>query len=63
MSNKETRGLEMKYFVLKPGGDDQYAIASRAAMKVYADTISSENPELAEDLLQWAERERQKEKR
>lgn len=29
-------GLMMKYFVLKPRGNDAYAAASRAAMHAYA---------------------------
>jgi hypothetical protein len=29
-------GLLMKYFVLKPAGDDRYAAASRKAMRAYA---------------------------
>ena len=41
-------GLEMKYFVLKPRGNDRYAAASRAAMRRYADVIVGENPALAQ---------------
>ena len=47
-------GLQMKYFVLKPRGDDMYAKASRQAMVVYALTIYDVNPELAYDLVYWA---------
>lgn len=47
------KGLIMKYFVLKPKGDDPYAIASRCAMWAYADAIIEENPKLAADLLAW----------
>jgi len=50
-------GLEMKYFVLKPHGDDRYATASRGAMRRYADLIVQENPKLADELRVWAERE------
>lgn len=50
-------GLELRYFVLKPRGDDQYAVASRAAMRCFADHIQSENPALADDLRQWAHKE------
>ncbi len=50
-------GLEMKYFVLKPGGDDKYAAASRSAMRRYAAHIIEENPELAKELREWADRE------
>ena len=51
------KGLQMKYFVLKPKGDDAYAKASRVAMHYYADSIKEENPELAESLDNWAEEE------
>lgn len=49
-------GLIMKYFVLKPGGSDEYAWASRQAMLTYADAIAEVNPELAEELTQWVNR-------
>ena len=50
-------GLMMKYFVLKPAGNDKYAAASRAAMRRYAKLIQGDNPTLASDLLSWADRE------
>ena len=50
-------GLEMKYFVLKPRGDDAYAKASRAAMRKYALMIREENPDLSDELREWADRE------
>lgn len=50
-------GLLMKYFVLKPAGDDRYAAASRAAMLRYADCIAQENSQFAADLRDWANRE------
>jgi len=46
-------GLQMKYFVLKPRGNSPYATASRDAMIAYADSIESENPELASELTGW----------
>lgn len=46
-------GLQMKYFVLKPKGDDVYAEASRAALRAYANHIAVENMELANDLWEW----------
>ena len=52
-----TAGLLMKYFVLKPHGDDRYAGASRKAMNAYASFIESENPELAKELRDWAANE------
>lgn len=50
-------GLQMKYFVLKPKGNDEYAAASRAAMRRYSKVISNRNPLLAKKLLDWAEKE------
>ena len=56
----EKVGLEMKYFILKPKGKhvcDVYAEASQSAMLAYAETIEAENPVLARELNQWAQRE------
>jgi hypothetical protein len=50
-------GLIIKYFVLKPEGDDNYAIASRRAMSAYAKWIEEENPILASELREWVHRE------
>jgi hypothetical protein len=50
-------GLIMKYFVLKPAGDDVYAKASRMAMREYAKAVARENPELKEHLRDWADQE------
>lgn len=50
-------GLVMKYFVLKPAGDDVHARASRKAMRAYAGVIVNENPDLARELRDWAEQE------
>lgn len=50
-------GLTMKYFVLKPRGEDIYAAASRKAMRAYARLIQNENPELARELIEWADAE------
>lgn len=50
-------GLVMKYFVLKPAGDDIYAKASRSAMRAYALKIKDANPELCRELREWADRE------
>ena len=46
-------GLKMKYFVLKPNGDDRYAEASRKAMIAYSLHIQNENKELANSLRDW----------
>ena len=53
-------GLESKYFVLKPRSKDEndpYARASRQAIRAYADSIESENNDLAFDLRRWANEE------
>ena len=47
----------MKYFVLKPSGNSKYSEASRKAMRAYATHIQEENPEMAEQLRQWADNE------
>jgi len=39
-------GLEMRYFILKPKGIDEYARASREAMWAYANAIEGENLEM-----------------
>ena len=46
-------GLQLKYFVLKPKGNDPYAHASRMAMEAYANTIKLENETLAKELGEW----------
>ena len=46
-------GLKMKYFVLKPKGQDLYAFASRMALRKYAQIISDIDPQLAADLNKW----------
>ena len=47
----------MKYFVLKPEGNDIYAEASRKAMRSYALHIGNENLKFAEELRNWADDE------
>lgn len=47
----------MKYFVLKPAGDDAYAKASRAAMLAFADVYVAENPQMAREVADWANQE------
>lgn len=53
-------GLQMRYFVLKPKGNDRYAEASRKAMRAYATHIESVNREMAIQLRQWADSEHTK---
>lgn len=55
MDNKH--GLLMKYFVLKPEGNDIYAQASRSAMCEYARVVKEEAPTLANELLAWVNME------
>ena len=52
--------LHLKYFVLKPSGNDEYAEASREALKTYANTIKPSNLELAQDLIEWVYAEEEK---
>jgi len=51
MNNK---GLHLKYFVLNPSKSNKHGLASRMAMITYANHIRYENPELAKDLIEWA---------
>jgi len=49
--------LKMKYFVLNPKSkclDDKYALASRVAMRAYAEAIRGTNQKLATQLNTWA---------
>lgn len=55
--NNVSEGLFMKYFVLKPRGNDLYASASRKAMRAYANHIKQDDPEFARELHEWADRE------
>jgi hypothetical protein len=48
-------GLLMKYFVLKPKGNDIFAKASRMAMRKYAEVIKDENPQFSAELREWAD--------
>jgi hypothetical protein len=51
----KTDGLYMKYFILKPKGEDAFAFASREAMKLYAKLVKSEAPGLSDQLTKWVE--------
>jgi hypothetical protein len=53
-------GLMLKYFVLKPGGSDIYAKASRNAMVTYAAQIFRENPEFSAEIIDWVNEEETK---
>ena len=50
-------GFKVKYFVLKPKGQDQFAIASRAAMRTFAQSMHGHDNELANYVKAWAESE------
>lgn len=50
-------GLLLKYFVIKPKGNNIYAKASREAMFKYAEVINETNPIFANDLIEWATKE------
>lgn len=52
--------LQMKYFVLKPGGDSVYARASRTAMRVFAAEIEQDNLPLAAAIKEWVYEEERK---
>lgn len=52
--------LEMKYFVLKPKSkykNDPWAMASRAAMRTFADMIAQTDPDIAWELKAWVDKE------
>lgn len=60
MSREDKKGLEFKYFVLRPASKtfgDPYAHASRVAMRAYAKAIKKHNEVLAAELIDWADRE------
>ena len=50
-------GLEMRYFILKPGAKGKHGTASRAALLAYAYVIKDENPEFYSDLRDWIVKE------
>lgn len=54
--------LYMKYFVLKPGGNDAHAKASREAMLRYAEVLCEHNisPRFADGIRAWAMREKER---
>lgn len=53
-------GLEMRYFVLKPKGDNAHARASREAMRAYANHLTCDEGDVSDfpaELTAWADRE------
>ena len=55
-------GLEMRYFILKPGGKGLHGFASREAMLLYAKIIEADQPEFAMEIRSWVENETEKKK-
>lgn len=61
MSNKwvtENGDLVMKYFVLSPWKDSPHGVASRAAMRTYADTVAKVDPaggRFARSIMEWVD--------
>jgi len=53
-------GLKMKYFVLKPRGNDIFAAASRKAMRAYSRHIGDVDEIFADELMDWANDEAKK---
>ena len=49
-------GLYLKYFVLNPTKADAYGVASRAAIRAYAESISQENAVLCFELNNWVKK-------
>ena len=46
--------MDMKYFVLKPGGNSRHHKASRHAMRAYARFIKQFDEKFAEEICKWA---------
>lgn len=59
MAHEEQKGLQLKYFVLKPAGNTMHGAACRAAMRTYATVIENANAALANELREWTLREEQ----
>jgi len=57
MAKPKSEGLQLKYFVLKPRGNNIYAKASREAMLRYAEVIHNINPTFANDIKKWVKHE------
>jgi len=55
--SKTLSGLRNKCFVLKLGGSDIYAKATREAFMAYAEVVSEHNPELADSIVDWVDEE------
>ena len=53
----DDKGFKVKYFVLKPKGTDQFAKASRAAMRTFAQSMHGHDNELSDYVKAWAESE------
>jgi len=53
----KSEGLILKYFIVKPKGNNIYAKASREAMLRYAEVINIINPVFANDIIEWVHSE------
>ena len=56
--DSEKKNVNFKHFILDPvrhHPDDQRAIASKMALRTYADVIEAEDPELSQDLRSWVD--------
>ncbi len=49
--------IPLKYFVLKPHGRDDWAVASRIAIRTFADSVRHLDSELSASLLHWCSEE------
>ena len=60
LTKKENpNGLKLKYFVVRPEGNDTHARASRAALRTYSAVILKENEQLSKDIEIWVTKEEQ----
>ena len=50
---EKPQGLKMRYFVLNPTKNNPYGLASRMAIREYAEQIAKANPVLSKDLNDW----------
>lgn len=49
--------IHQEFFVLQPSGDSVFNMASRLAMRSYADAIRGRYPAYAEEIERWADTE------
>ena len=61
-TSEESATRRKRYFVLNPKGGDASSEASRQAIRAYAAVIEPFDPEIASDLVKWAQAEQMKAK-